>query len=82
LAANGASMTIELKQSKEKLEAAADISSALASQIAELLELREAVRKAALPAECKKQNCKKKINRPGRLFMQTQWLMRRSYPTA
>jgi hypothetical protein len=75
-------MTVELNQSKEKLKAAADISSALARQIAELLELQEAVRKAELPAECNKQNCKQQIVRPGRLFMQTQWLMRRSYPSA
>jgi hypothetical protein len=73
------SMTIEPHQSREKLQVAADISSALACQIAELLELREAVRKAELATACKKQNCKKLAVRPGRLFMQTHWLMGRNF---
>jgi hypothetical protein len=52
-------MTIESHRSQEKLKFAADISSALACQIAELLELREAVRKAELATVRKQQNCKK-----------------------
>jgi hypothetical protein len=74
-------MTINSHPSQEKLKAAADISSALACQIAELLELREAVRKAELSAVRKKQNYKKPV-RPGRLFMQTRWPMGRNHPTA
>jgi hypothetical protein len=81
-AKNGVSMTIESHQSQEKLKFAADISSALACQIAELLELREAVRKAELATVCKKQNCKKPAVRPGRPFMQTHWLMGRNHPPA
>jgi hypothetical protein len=69
----GVSMTIESHPPREKLQAAADISSALACQIAELLELREAVREAELAIVCKKPNCKKLPFRPGRLFMQTRW---------
>ena len=75
-------MTIESHLSEEKLKAAADISSALACQIAELLELREAVRKAELSTVCKKQTYKKPAVRPGRLFMQTHWIMGRNYSTA
>jgi hypothetical protein len=52
LARNGVSMMIESHLSQEKLKAAADISSALACQIAELLELREAVREAELATVC------------------------------
>ena len=39
-------MAEELRQSLEKLKAAADITHALAVQMAELLKLREAVQKA------------------------------------
>ena len=39
-------MAEELHQSLEKLRAGADITRALAAQMAELLELREAVQKA------------------------------------
>jgi len=59
VSAKWCSMTIESHQSQEKLKVAADISSALARQIAELLELREVVRKAELSTACKQQNCKK-----------------------
>jgi hypothetical protein len=79
---DGVSMTIESYLSEEKLKVAADLSSALARQIAELLELREAVRKAELSAVCKKQNCKRPPVRPGRLFMQKHWAMGRNYPLA
>jgi hypothetical protein len=82
VSAKWCSMTIESHQSQEKLKVAADISSALARQIAELLELREVVRKAELSTACKQQNCKKPAVRPGRLFMQAQWAMGRNYPTA
>jgi hypothetical protein len=75
-------MTIESHRSQEKLKFAADISSALACQIAELLELREAVRKAELATVRKQQNCKKPPARPCRLFMQTHWLMGRNHPPA
>ena len=73
-------MTIVSHQSQDRLQAMADVSSALAGQIAELLELREAVRKAELAPARKKQACKKLAIRPGRLFMQTHWLMGRNYP--
>ena len=67
---------------EERLKAIADISSALAGQIAELLELRERVRQAQLSAECKKEPSKKRVVRPGRLFMQSQWMMGRSFRQA
>jgi len=69
----------QYQAAEERLKAIADISSALAGQIAELLELRERVREAQLSAGCKKQPCNKRVNRPGRLFMQNQWMMGRSY---
>jgi hypothetical protein len=74
-------MTIESHPFQEKLEAAAKMSSALARQIAELIELREAVRKAESSAACKKQDYKKPV-RPGRLFMRTRWVTGKNYPTA
>jgi hypothetical protein len=67
---------------EERLKTIADISSALAGQIAELLELRERVRQAQLSSECKKEPSKKRVVRPGRLFMQSQWMMARSYHPA
>jgi hypothetical protein len=79
---DGVSMTIESYLSQEKLKVVADLSSTLAGQIAELLELREAVRKAELSAVLKKQNCKKTPVRPGRLFMQKHWALGRNYPLA
>ena len=82
VSAKWCSTMIESHQSQEKLKVAADVSSALACQIAELLELREVVRKAELSTTCKKQNCKKPAVRPGRLFMQAQWAMGRNYPPA
>jgi hypothetical protein len=66
----------------EKLRAAADISVTLADQINELLELRDAVRTAELAALCRKPSSKKLPVRPGRLFMQTLWLMGRNSPSA
>ena len=72
----------ECQALEERLKAIADISSALAGQIAELLELRERVRQAQLSAECKKEPSKKRVVRPGRLFMQNQWTMGRSYHPA
>jgi hypothetical protein len=47
-----------------------------------LLELRDAVRTAELATVCKKQSSKKLSVRPGRLFMQTHWLMGRNSPPA
>jgi hypothetical protein len=73
-------MTIASHQFQDKLKTMADVSSALACQIAELRELREAVRKAELAPARKKPACKKLAIRPGRLFMQTHWLMGRNYP--
>ena len=67
-------MTIESHPFQEKLEAAAKMSSAFACQIAELLELREAVRKAEVSTAYKKQDYKKPV-RPGRLFMRTRWVV-------
>ena len=67
---------------EERLKTIADISSALAGQIAEFLELRERVRQAQLSSECKKEPSKKRVVRPGRLFMQSQWMMARSYHPA
>jgi len=67
---------------EERLKTIADISSALAGQIAEFLELRERVRQAQLSSECKKEPSKKRVVRPGRLFMQNQWTMGRSYHPA
>ena len=67
---------------EERLKTIADISSALAGQIAEFLELRERVRQAQLSSECKKEPSKKRVVRPGRLFMQNQWMMARSYHPA
>jgi hypothetical protein len=55
----------------ERLRAAADNSVALADQIDELLELRDAVRTAELAMVCKKRSSKKLPVRPDRLFMQT-----------
>jgi hypothetical protein len=46
----------------ERLRAAADNSAALADQIDELLELRDAVRTAELATVCKKQSSKKLLN--------------------
>jgi hypothetical protein len=43
-------LTRELRQSLEKLQSVADIRSTLAGRMAELLELREAVRKAEAAA--------------------------------
>jgi len=45
--ADGVSMTKELRQSQEKLQRLVDMKSALAGWMAELLELREAVRTAS-----------------------------------
>jgi hypothetical protein len=72
----------ECQALEERLKAIADISSALTGQIAELLELRERVRQAQLSAECKKEPLKKRVVRPGRLFMQSQWMMARGYHPA
>ncbi len=65
---------------KERLQSVTDASSALASQMAELLELRERVRQAQLSNKPDEQQPRyKRIVRPGRLFMQNQWMMGRSY---
>jgi len=69
----------DYQATEERLKSIADINLALAGQIAELLELRERVRQAQLSAECKKQPCNKRVIRPGRLFMQNQWMIGRSY---
>ncbi|MCA6120217.1 hypothetical protein J6524_36115 [Bradyrhizobium sp. WSM 1738] len=58
-------MAEELRQSLEKLRAAADITRSLAVQMAELLELREAVQRAEEATARRTPN--------GRLFMQSQW---------
>jgi DNA repair protein RadC len=69
----------EYQAAEERLRALAGIGSALAVQIAELVELRERVRQAQLSAEYKKPSCNKRVIRPGRLFMQNQWMMGRIY---
>jgi hypothetical protein len=74
--------SLEHKALDERLRAAAHTSAALAHQIDELLELRDAVRTAELATVCKKQSSKKLSVRPGRLFMQTHWLMGRNSPSA
>jgi hypothetical protein len=72
----------EYHAAEERLKAIADICSALAGQMAELRELRESVRQAQSSAECKKEPSKKRVVRPGRLFMQNQWTTGRSYHPA
>jgi hypothetical protein len=65
---------------KERLQSVTNASSALASQMAELRELRERVRQAQLSRKGDGQQPRyKRIVRPGRLFMQNQWMMGRSY---
>jgi hypothetical protein len=73
---------LEHKALDERLRAVAHNSAALAHQIDELLELRDAVRTAELAMVCKKHSSKKLPARPGRLFMQTHWLMGRNSPSA
>jgi hypothetical protein len=72
----------EYQAAEERLKALADVSSALAGQIAELLELRELVQQAQLSAECKKEPPKKRAVRPGRLFTQNHLIMGGSYRPA
>jgi len=72
----------EYQAAEERLQAIAHISSSLAGQMAELLELRESVRQAQSSAECKKEPSKKRVVRSGRLFMQNQWMIGRSYHPA
>jgi hypothetical protein len=67
----------ECQALEERLKAIADISSALAGQIAELVELRERVRQAQLSSECKKEPSKKRVVRPGRLEPRKLALQRR-----
>jgi hypothetical protein len=61
---------------EERLQALADVRSVLACQMAELKELRRCVQQAQLPEESGKQS-KKRIVRPGRLFMLSQWTIGR-----
>jgi|HubBroStandDraft_2_1064218.scaffolds.fasta_scaffold404853_2 hypothetical protein len=66
---------------EERLQSMTDATSTLASQMAELLELRERVRQAQSSNEGDGQQprYKRVARRPGRLFMQNQWMMGRSY---
>ena len=65
---------------EERLQSLTDATSTLASQMAELLELRERVRQAQSSNEGGGQQPRyKRVARPGRLFMQNQWMMGRSY---
>ena len=65
---------------EERLQSKTDATSTLASQMAELLQLRERVRQAQSSNEGDgRQPRYKRVARPGRLFMQNQWMMRRSY---
>jgi hypothetical protein len=61
---------------EERLKALAESCSALAGQMADLLELRERVRRAQSHKEVTKLPLPKQVGRPGRLFMQNQWMMR------
>jgi hypothetical protein len=63
---------------EERLQALADTRSALESRMAELHELRRRVQQADLSEELKKPPLKKRIVRPGRLFMLSQWTIGRS----
>jgi hypothetical protein len=63
---------------EERLHALADTRSALACQMAELHKLRRCVQQAQLSEESGKQPLKKRIVRPGRLFMLSQWTVGRS----
>jgi hypothetical protein len=63
---------------EERLHALADAHSALACQMAELHELRRRVQQAQLSEESGKQPLKKRIVRPGRLFMLSQWTVGRN----
>ena len=62
---------------EERLHVLADTRSALACQMAELLELRRRVQQAELSEESGKQPLKKRVVRPGRLFMLSQWTVGR-----
>jgi len=65
---------------EERLQSLTDATSTLSSQMAELLQLRERVRQAQSSNEGDGQQPRyKRVARPGRLFMQNQWMMRRSY---
>ena len=65
---------------EERLQSMTDATSTLSSQMAELLQLRERVRQAQSSNEGDgRQPRYKRVARPGRLFMQNQWMMRRSY---
>ena len=63
----------EKRALEERLRALADSRSALASQMAELQELRRCVQEAELSEEFRNQPLKKRTARPGRLFMLGQW---------
>jgi hypothetical protein len=68
---------------EERLKAMVDVRSALASQLTQLRELRERVRQAEWSSEGDGQQPRyKRVARPGRLFMQNQWMMGRSYYSA
>jgi hypothetical protein len=68
----------EKRALEERLHALAETRSALASQVAELQELRRRVQQAQFSEESSKQPLKKRIVRPGRLFMLSQWTVGRS----
>jgi hypothetical protein len=68
----------EKRSLEERLHALADTHSALASQMTELQELRRCVQQAELSEESGNQPLKKRIVRPGRLFMLSQWGVGRS----
>jgi hypothetical protein len=68
-------MTMQLLGS-EKLKRAADISFALAAQITDLLELREALQTSRGAQRSKPQDAASRMkanSAPGRLFMRARW---------
>ena len=63
---------------EERLQSLTDATSTLSSQMAELLQLLERVRQAQSSNEGDgRQPRYKRVARPGRLFMQNQWMMGR-----
>jgi hypothetical protein len=70
----------KFQAAEERLQSLTDATSTLASQMAELRQLRERVRQAQSSNEGDGQQPRyKRGARPGRLFMQNQWMMGRSY---
>jgi hypothetical protein len=63
---------------EERLHALADTHSALASRVAELHELRRCAQQAQAELSGEPPKSPKRIVRPGRLFMMSQWTVGRS----